>query len=185
MIAKITGEVEDKLPHGVVVGVGGIGYEVVVPSNYLLGISIGDRVSFHIAENIKEDEYTLFGFPDISSKTIYYKLRSVNGIGPKAAIAILSANNAQQIQDAIIKDDIMVFSSVAGVGKKTAQRIILELKGKLVEAETSGSNPEDQAYLALISLGFSAKDASTALRGVNTELSTQDRIKLALKGATK
>ena len=185
MIARINGVVAEKTPNGVIIDLGGIGYEVVVPRNYLLLLSAGDKVLFYIAENIKEDEYTLFGFPDQPTRTLYYKLTSVNGVGPKAAIAILSAYKSNEVQNAILKDDVGVFSSVAGIGKKTAQRIILELKGKLVEVDGASGDESDQAYLALISLGYSARDARQALKGIDKALSTQDRIKLGLKGVSK
>ena len=185
MIARINGVIAEKTPNGVIIDLSGIGYDIVVPRNYLMSLSAGDKAVFYIAENIKEDEYTLFGFPDQSSRTLYYKLTSVNGVGPKAAIAILSTYKSDEVQNAILKDDIGIFSSVAGIGKKTAQRIILELKGKLVDASADTENESDQAFQALISLGYSARDAKLALKGVDEKLSTQERIKLGLKGASK
>jgi len=185
MIARINGVIAEKTPNGVIVDLVGIGYDIVVPLNYLVTLSAGDKAVFYIAENIKEDEYTLFGFPDQPSRTLYYKLTSVNGVGPKAAISILSMYKSDEVQNAILKDDVSIFSSVSGIGKKTAQRIILELKGKLVDVSIDTDNESDQAFLALISLGYSARDAKLALKGVDESLSTQERIKLGLKGASK
>jgi Holliday junction DNA helicase RuvA len=185
MIARIKGVISEKLDSSVVIELNGIGYEILVPANTLLSVNEGDEHLLYIAENIKEDEYSLFGFPTRDARQIYYKLTSVNGVGPKAAMSILSAHSADDVQNAILSDDVNLFSSVSGIGKKTAQRIILDLKGKLVEVEKIEADESDQAYQALISLGYSAKDAQTVLKDIDSNLSTQERIKLALKGAKK
>jgi len=185
MIARLTGEIIEVNSDSVTLDINGVGYEVALPKNLINGIKNGDTVSFHIAENIKEDEYTLFGFDSAESRHTYYKLTSVSGVGPKAAMAILSAHNYGEVQDAILKDDLHLFSSVSGIGKKTAQRIILELKGKLVDAESQDTQDDDQAFQALVSLGYSAKDAHAALKDVDSSLPLQERIKLGLKGVGK
>ena len=109
----------------------------------------------------------------------------MNGVGPKAAISILSAHTADEVQNAILSDDVNLFSGVTGIGKKTAQRIILDLKGKLVETEKTELKEDDQAFQALISLGYSAKDAQKALENIDSSLTTQQRIKQALAGVKK
>lgn len=185
MIAKLTGEIVEVNSNSVTLDLNGVGYEVALPKNLIIGIDKGDTVTFHIAENIKEDEYTLFGFDSVEARHIYYKLTSVNGVGPKAAMAILSAHNYSEVQDAILRDDLHLFSSVSGIGKKTAQRIILDLKGKLVDAESRDTKEDDQAFQALVSLGYSAKDARAALKNVDSSLPLQERIKLGLKGVDK
>ena len=185
MIARIRGEIAEKLDSSVVIDINGIGYEIYVPANTLLAMVEGEEAVFYIAENIKEDEYSLFGFPTRDSRQIYYKLTSVNGVCPKAAMAILSAHGSDDVQKAILSDDVNLFSSVTGIGKKTAQRIILDLRGKLVEVEKAEADEADQAYQALVSLGYSAKDAQKALEGVDPSLSTQQRIKQALAGVKK
>jgi Holliday junction DNA helicase RuvA len=185
MIARITGKVLEIDQSSVIVDVNGIGYEIIVPQNILHGTKAGETQTFHIAENIKEDEYTLFGFDSLDSRQMYYKLTSVNGVGPKAAIAILSAHQYGDVAKAILEDNVGLFSSVSGIGKKTAQRIILELKGKLVEVKKENLSQDDQAFQALVSLGYSSKDAQTALKDIDPSLPTQDRIKLGLKGVKK
>ena len=185
MIAKITGEVSEVGSSSVILDIAGIGYELVIPYSLLLEIKPGDSRTFYVAENIKEDEYTLFGFESLASRQMYYRLTSVNGVGPKAAMAILSAHSHDDVQGAIMNDDVHLFSSVSGIGKKTAQRIILDLKGKLVEVEAKQTDETDQAFQALVSLGYSAKDARDALNGIDRTLPTQERIKLGLKGAKK
>ncbi len=186
MIAKITGTVEEFLPRGVILNVAGIGYEVFVTFAEKDTIAVGEVLSFYIAENIKEDEHTLYGFLQLSGREMYYQLTSVSGVGPKAAMSILSTHSSEEVATAILQDNISLFSGVSGIGKKTAQRIILDLKGKLVEVEDKAlHNDEDPAYQALLSLGYKAKDATMALKGVSTNLNVQERVKLALKGTAK
>ncbi len=185
MIARLTGTIIEKTPYGVVVEIGGIGYELLVPARTLHGLAVEEKTSFFVAEHIKEDEYSLFGFANSDERAMYYSLTSVNGVGPKAAMAILSAHEVGDIQRAITQGELSIFSSVSGVGRKTAQRIILELKGKLVTVSDEEVDTEDKAYQALMSLGYNAKDAKVALKDVDASLDTQERIKQALKGADK
>lgn len=185
MIAQLNGKIIEKSSNGIVLEIAGIGYELIVPQNFLVTLNEGDSQVFFVAEHIKEDEYSLFGFPDGMTRQMYYQLTSVNGVGPKAALAILSAHSSNEVQEAILADQIDIFSSVSGIGKKTAQRIILELKGKLVAIEEKEINTEDQAFQALMSLGYSARDAKEALKNVDNKLPTQERIKLGLKGVGK
>lgn len=184
MIAKITGTVQDFLPSSVILDVGGIGYEIFITNSQKDIIAINQTQTFYIAENIKEDEHTLYGFLDIDGRSMYYQLTSVSGVGPKAAMSILAAHQTSEVAQAILQDNIALFSAVSGIGKKTAQRIILDLKGKLVDkSQSEAVNHEDPAYQALLSLGYKSKDAATALKDVATDMSTQERVKQALKGA--
>lgn len=186
MIAKINGTITDILSGGVIVDVSGIGYEVLLTDTHRDDISLNSTLTLYIAENIKEDEHTLYGFPDLDTRTLYYQLTSVSGVGPKAAMSILSAHPTDEVAQAILRDNIGLFSSVSGIGKKTAQRIILDLKGKLVNIEEKSEfDTSDAAYKALISLGYRASDAKDALSGISSELNTQERVKQALKGGNK
>lgn len=182
MIAKISGTVSEKLVTSVIVDVMGVGYEVFLTPRAFDTILPGEKANLYIAEQIKEDEHTLYGFIHLDERQMYFQLNSVSGVGPKAAMAILSHHQVDDIQDGIMTDNITIFSNVSGIGKKTAQRIILELKGKLVEAPEKKASPDDPAYLALLSLGYSAKDAAAALQNVETNLETNERVKQALKG---
>jgi Holliday junction DNA helicase RuvA len=186
MIAKITGTVQDILPSSVILDVGGVGYEVIITNSEKDIVVINETQTFYIAENIKEDEHTLYGFLDLDGRGMYYRLTSVSGVGPKAAMSIMAAHSTNEVAQAILQDNISLFSSVSGIGKKTAQRIILDLKGKLVDQEEAQAvDHEDPAYQALLSLGYKSKDAAAALKDVATDLSTQERVKLALKGKQK
>jgi Holliday junction DNA helicase RuvA len=182
MIAKISGTVSDKLSTSVIVDVTGIGYEVFITPRELETINANDDLTVYIAEQIKEDEHTLYGFLKLTEREMYYQLGSVSGVGPKATMAILSHHSVEEIQSGIVADNISLFSNVSGIGKKTAQRIILELKGKLVEAPDKKVKADDQAFQALLSLGYTSKDASAALVNIDTKLSTNERVKQALKG---
>ncbi len=185
MIAKISGTVSEKLTASIIVDVMGVGYEVFLTPRAYDATLLGEKAHWYIAEQIKEDEHTLYGFVHIAERQMYFQLNSVSGVGPKAAMAILSHHEVSDIQEGIIADNITLFSNVSGIGKKTAQRIILELKGKLVDAPEKKTTPDDPAYLALISLGYSAKDAVVALEGVDSHLETNERVKQALKGNSK
>jgi len=185
MIAKITGTVFEKTAASVIIDVGGIGYEVVVASTLLDELALNAKTTLYTAEHIKEDDYTLYGFLQSNGRAMYHQLTSVSGVGPKAAMAILSKHTVEEIQSAIIADNISLFSNVSGIGKKTAQRIILDIKGKLVAAPADKPKDDDQAHQALLSLGYTSKDAHAALQDVDKNLSTNERVKLALKGVTK
>jgi len=175
MIAKITGTIEEFLPRGLILNVSGVGYEIFITLDQKDRLAVGEVMSFYIAENIKEDEHSLYGFLDLSGREMYYRLTSVSGVGPKAAMSILAAHSSQKIASAILANDISLFSAVSGIGKKTAQRIILDLKGKLVETEEHNENSEDPAFQALISLGYAPKDARLALKNSPQGISTQEK----------
>lgn len=182
MIAKISGTVSEKLTTSIIVDVMGVGYEVFLNPRAYDAVLQDEKIELYIAEQIKEDEHTLYGFVQQAERQMYFQLNSVSGVGPKAAMAILSYHEVSDIQNGIVADNITIFSNVSGIGKKTAQRIILELKGKLVEAPEKKTSADDPAYLALLSLGYNAKDAITALEGIDSNLETNERVKQALKG---
>lgn len=181
MIAKITGTISHKQNLSIIVEVSGIGYEVIITSTAMQKIDEQTRATFFIAEHIKEDEHTLYGFLSLDERNLYYQLTSVNGVGPKAAIAILSTHSVSEINDAITTENTHIFSSVSGIGTKTAQRIILDLRGKLVTETKPVLTKDDQAYQALIALGFSTNDSKAALQNIDPKLDTNSRVKLALK----
>lgn len=180
MIARLTGLIIEKGANSVVIDVGGVGYELQVPTRLVTGLVLDEPATFFVAEHIKEDTYNLMGFATADERAMYYQLTSVNGVGPKAGMTILSAHEVADIQKAIAESNLKIFSDVSGVGGKTAQRIILELKGKLVAVPEAAIGNDDQAYKALIALGFSGLDAKQALKNVDPSLDTQVRIKQAL-----
>ena len=151
-------------------------------------LAIGTRADLYIAEQIKEDTHELFGFSTKSRKQLFGLLISVNGVGPKAAMAILNVGNEGQVRSAIANGDTKFISAAQGVGKKVAERVVVDLKNRVgLQASDNAVDflgdaaVTDEAVEALVALGHSAVDASLLLRGIDTGLPTQERIKLALK----
>lgn len=185
MIAYLKGQLQKLSGQSAIVLVNGVGYEVLLTPQAALQLAASDEVELYVAEHIKEDQYSLFGFQTAAERILYYQLTSVSGVGPKAAMAILSAHSVAEIEAAIANGDIALFAGVSGVGKKTAQRVILELKGKLDVEQIGKSSAADPVYQALIGLGFAPKQVEEMMRGLPAELSTEEKIKQALRGAKK
>lgn len=186
MIAYISGKVLTKQFDYLILNNSGIGYKIFSTELELSSLNIGQETSFWIYENIKEDLHDLFGFSTEESLQIFEKILSVNGAGPKAALAILNIGSLDDLKAALVNSDAKYIQQASGVGKKLAERLILEISGKLsetaLEANTKiKTNEDDEAYQALISLGYSPKDATKALEGIDLSLSTEERIKMALR----
>ncbi len=186
MIARLRGVVIEKNTDAVIIEAGGVGYEVMVPTADYGGLKMGEESSLYIHEHIREDAHNLYGFADLPSRRFFEQLISISGIGPKVAMNILSAAALPQLQSAIAGGDPDILRGVAGVGKKTAERIVVELKTKMeaigLSAGGSPVNSNDAAYQALVGLGYSAVQASEALRAVPADIKgEQARVKAALK----
>lgn len=189
MIARLRGEVIEHEDSRVIVDCAGVGYGVLVCYDEQQKLSIGSRCDLYIAEQIKEDAHELFGFSSKSRKQLFGLLISVNGVGPKAAMAILNVGNEGQVRSAIAGGDTKFISAAQGVGKKVAERVVVDLKNRVGLQAATGATDflgdaaiTDEAVEALVALGHNAVDASLLLRGIDTALPTQDRIKLALRG---
>lgn len=195
MIHYIKGKMAARLASGIVIEAGGIGYEISVPSGSSLYLTqTGEEVKAFIAMIVNDDGISLYGFPTESSLTLFRQLITVNSVGAKAAMSILSSIPDDKLKKAILFEDAATISSAKGVGKKTAQKIVLELKDKIDDTEFSGQGTagedigmaEDderaEAVDALVSLGYSRSEAAEALVGVHDDAMTaEDYIKLALK----
>lgn len=190
MIATIEGTVSEKLHDSVVVELGGIGYEVVVTVGDWGSVVTGKSSKFYIYEHIREDSHQLFGFQERAAKELFIQLLSVNGVGPKVAMQIMSAASLERLQSAIAVGDLDLFKGVSGVGKKTAERIMVELKGKvsvgdgaILGAQVGGAaNSTDAAYQALIGLGYKPTQAAEAVARIPAEVTNeQERVKQALR----
>ncbi len=185
MIAYLSGEVFKKEQDYVVLLNSGIGYKIFTTELELNSLQLQNEAQFWISENIKEDRHDLFGFTTQESLQIFEKVLSVNGAGPKAALAILNIGPIAELKTALINSDAKYIQQASGVGKKLAERLILELSGKLSETALDNNpnskyNEDDDAYQALISLGYSPKDASKALEKIDSNLTVEERIKQAL-----
>ena len=191
MIATLRGEVADKWLDVVVLDVHGVGYGVVVTTEDYGRLSQGQQATLFIHEHIRENAHDLYGFVSSDTRTLFEQLLGVNGVGPKMAVNILSIGNVNQVRGAIAGGDVKFIQRASGVGKRVAERIVVELKDKVgfesVELSATGLLQadallmKDEAVEALVALGFSPADANKALQDVDTALPTEQRIKLALR----
>lgn len=164
MIGFLRGTVLFADEKSLILDVGGVGYTVAAPLPFLISLSEKDEVALYIHSHIREDQFTLYGFTDKSELFLFEKLLGVSGIGPKGALAMLSVHSITSIANAVEQGHADVLSSTPGVGKKTAEKIIIELKGKLIqfkgETETSATY---EVRLALETLGYSPKEIHKAI----------------------
>ena len=188
MIAHISGKIAEKFAGSVIVDVSGVGYEVIVPINEFERSVLGDDIKFYTYHNITDRSQELFGFSSLAAKKLFELLITVQGIGPRAGIAIMSLGETEEVRNAIACEDAKFIQKAAGVGKKSAERVILDLKDKVGMAISKldgvGANislASDEALEALIALGFNLNDATKALEQIPRDLPTEERITLALK----
>lgn len=188
MIAYLKGQVVAKNNNSLVVATGGVGYRVFVGEALLADSRTGQEKELYISERIREDADDLYGFKTASDLELFELLLSVSGVGPKSALAVLSLAPAADITATIIRGDAGLLTKVSGIGKKTAERVVLELKTKVARLG-NGSLPVSDISLtgsdeidALVSLGYSFPEARAALAAVEPAItSTNGRIKAALK----
>ncbi len=189
MIATLRGIVTENSEKAII-ECAGVGYGVSVCSADASALQIGIEVKLFIYEHIKEDAHDLYGFMQIETKKLFEQLLSVKNVGPKVALAVLDIGSSDAVKVAIAGGDVKYLQSARGVGKRAAEQIVVELRDKVGApvgdaAEgvvyRAGVNQQDEAWQALIALGFSEADAQTALDKVDTSLPTEERIKLALK----
>lgn len=190
MIASLYGKVVEKIGDIVIIECGGVGYGLLMTYEDYGGLSNGDNVKVYVYEHIRENAHDLFGFSDLETKKMFELLLGVNGVGPKMALSILSVANLAAVKQAVAAGDTKFIARANGVGKRVAERVVVDLKDKvgLSSAEDStsflGDNAlpgSDEAVQGLVALGFSAADAVQALKEVDSELPAEQRIKLALK----
>lgn len=191
MIVTLRGVVVEKLAEQVVIEAAGVGYGVLVTIEDYGLLSAADEVRLYIYEHLRENTHELYGFRSIDTKALFEQLLSVNGVGPKMALAILSLGQAAEVRTAIASGDIKFIQAAGGVGKRVAERVVVDLKDKvglpgidLAGAgllQTDGILRQDDAVEALVALGFSPQDAAKALNAVDATLSTEERVKLALR----
>lgn len=189
MIAHIFGKVVEKFNSSIIVDVNGVGYEIQVAIGDFEKTELESDVKFYTYHHIREQSQELFGFSSLIAKRLFELLITVQGIGPKAALSILSLGDSEKVRNAIANSDALFISKATGVGKKTAERVVIDLSDKVGKAITFNANgmnfpvisSNDEALEALMSLGFSLSDASKALDGISTELSTSERVKQALR----
>jgi len=188
MIASLYGKLESLGSDGAVINVGGIGFQVYMPTSTLSTLgAIGEEVKLHTYLHLREDNAALYGFASTDELGLFQNLISVSGLGPKLALAMLSAMNIERLTMAIATSSVDLLTEIPGIGKKTANRLILELKEKIGAGwiTTPGvqlAEENAEVVAALTSLGYSVSEASRAVGNLppDSKLSLEDRVKQAL-----
>lgn len=185
MIGSLRGVVLERFVQHILLEVQGIGYRVGVTPGVLAMVKAGDTLFLYIHEVIREDAHDLYGFTSSADLQLFLRLLSVSGVGPKVANTLLSIGTADAVRQAIMQGDVDTLTSVPGVGKKTAQKIVLDLRGQLAEEQTvTGTDAE--VLGALQSLGYSLADAREALKHVSADVqNVSDKLRAALKVLAK
>ena len=190
MIAHVFGKVAEKFNSSLVIDVHGVGYEVSVATNDFDAVILDQEVKFYTYHHVREQSEELFGFSSLAAKKLFEMLITVQGVGPKAALAILSLGDAEQVRNAIANADSGFVQKATGVGKKTAERVVVDLSDKVglpthygrTEAPLQTElNTSDEALEALMALGYTLADATKALENVDANLPTAQRVTEALK----
>ncbi|HUP26300.1 MAG TPA: Holliday junction branch migration protein RuvA [Candidatus Limnocylindrales bacterium] len=190
MIATLTGTIAEKLPDMLVLDVRGVGYGLLMPLTDYARLAVGDPAKIYVYEHIREASHDLFGFMQLDTKRLFEQLLNVTGVGPKMAISILNTGNPNDVRLAIAEGNVKFLQAASGVGKRVAERVVVDLKDKvgLISSDTAttflqdSSLPNgDDAVQALVVLGFSPGDAVIALQNIDTGLPTEERIRLALR----
>ena len=190
MIAHVKGIIAEKFMSSVIIDVNGVGYEVTLTNLDFEDSNLEDEKKFYTYHKVSETAEELYGFSTLAAKKIFELLISVNGVGPKAGMAILSLGTPEDVRNAIANGDAAFIAKASGVGKKSAERVIVDLKDKVGLPSKYGTatvanapkiDEHDEALDALMALGFQLKEATETLAKVDPNLSTEERIKLALK----
>ena len=193
MIGKLTGNLIEKNPPEVLLDVHGVGYEVQVPMSTFYNLpGLGEKVSLLTHFIVREDAQLLYGFATPQERQTFRELIKVSGVGPRTALSVLSGMGADDLAQAVTLQEAGRLVKVPGIGKKTAERLLLELKGKLGDAIAGAgattqiaSGAQGDILQALVALGYSDKDAALALKKLPPDVGVSEGIKLALKGLTK
>ncbi len=190
MITSLRGNLEFKGADQVFVAVGGVSFQVFTPSSTLDKLGpVGGRVQLHTYLHLRPDQITLYGFSSVQERSLFQNLLGITGIGPKLALALLSSISPDQIISAVATEDVNFFTRVPGFGKKTASRLVLELKSDLEKGKLgvvpvgAAGHPDMEVAAALSALGYSTAEINQALAAVpdDPSLSDEDRVKLALQ----
>jgi len=191
VISRLRGKPVGRSADGLVLEVGGVGYLVAASAAALRKAERGAEVAVETYLHVREDTLQLYGFADAAERELFTQLLTVNGVGPKVALAIVSGSSAADLRRAIALEDAARFQAIPGIGKKTAERIVLELKGKLgtedvtpIGPAAAGAGPGHlTARDALVELGYSVVEAEQALASVDPDLPAEERVRLALRQA--
>jgi Holliday junction DNA helicase RuvA len=187
MISRLRGSPAGRTPEGLVVDVGGVGYLVAATPTVLRRAEGASEVTVETYLHVREDALQLYGFADAGERDLFVRLLGISGIGPKVALAVVSSGSAEELRRAIALGDPARFQVIPGIGKKTAERIVLELKGSIGEVVEPGAQHAPAAELvardALVELGYSVIEAERALAAVDPALPAEERVREALRHA--
>jgi Holliday junction DNA helicase RuvA len=189
MISRLRGKPVASTPDGLVLDVGGVGYLVAATPAALQKARGAEEVVVETYLHVREDALHLYGFADAGERELFVHLLSVNGVGPKVALAVVSGSPAAELRRAIVREDAARFQAIPGIGKKTAERIVLELKEKLGAEDpvpigtAAGARVELVARDALVELGYTVLEAEQALAETDPELPPEERVRQALRAA--
>lgn len=186
MIGRLSGVIAEKAPPQVVIDVAGVGYEVDVPMSTFFNLgALGERAVLLTHLSVREDAHQLFGFLTHEERATFRLLIKISGVGPKMALGLLSGLSVAELAQAVSRQETGRLTKVPGIGKKTAERLLLELKGKLgadiALPAAVASDAQADILQALVALGYSEKDAAASLKALPPDVGVSDGIKLALK----
>ena len=193
MIGRLNGKLVEKQPPQIVIDVGGVGYEVDVSMQTFYTLPpLGEPVQLFTQLVVREDAHLLFGFGSVQERATFRQLVKVSGIGAKTALGILSAMSAGELAQAVAQEDVGRLSSAPGIGKKTAERMVLELRGKLTSAADGGllvpapaADETDDIVSTLLALGYNEREARTAVKNLPVGTEVGEGVRLALKNLLK
>lgn len=194
MISRLTGTLAEKHPPQIVIDVNGVGYEAEVSMQTFYALPpVGETVRLHTQLVVREDAHLLFGFADAEERAAFRQLVKVGGIGAKTALGILSAMNTAELAQAVAQEDVKRLSAAPGIGKKTAERMVLELRGKLVSHTAAdglftaapAADETDDIVNTLIALGYNEREAKAAIKGIPKGTEVGEGVRLALKNLLK
>ncbi|TFZ07254.1 Holliday junction branch migration protein RuvA [Ramlibacter henchirensis] len=193
MIGRLNGTLADKNPPQVLVDCQGVGYEVDVPMSTFYNLpGVGERVSLLTHFVVREDAQVLFGFGSAGEREAFRQLIRISGVGPRTALSVLSGMSVAEIGQAVTAQDASRLVKVPGIGKKTAERLLLELKGKIgadlgapAGAASPASDSQTDILQALVALGYSDKEAQAAVKALPPDVGVSEGIKLALKALAR
>lgn len=190
MIGRLHGKLLEKNPPQILIDISGVGYEVDVPMSTFCNLpEVGGELTLHTHFVVREDAQLLYGFATLAERAVFRALIKISGVGPKIALALLSGITVDQLKDAVDRGETGLLTKVPGIGKKTAERLVLELKDKLAgtgaataAVPTSGARADVAA--ALIALGYSEREAAAATKKLPEDCTVNDGLRLALKSLT-
>ena len=188
MIGRIRGSLVHRGVSSVVVDVAGVGYDVAVTPRTLAELpSVGEEVVLHTHLHVREDQLALYGFASAADKDVFGLLLGVSGVGPKVAMAILATLGFEQLQSAVATDDVAALTEVPGIGKRSAQKLLLELKPRfdMADATIEASGPLSEVREALTSLGYAPDEIRGTLRDMPGDLSVEEMLRRALQALGK